>query len=297
VRRRAVAGREEDGERDRNPRDGGGESGGKGSRPRMSCSDARALLGVGDNETDFKVVVQKKNALLLARQRNRRDEKAGGGDDVVTDSEIEEAYDVLLMQSLSSRSTGAVADPSVRYADVRRGPGDGAGDMAGVKVGGGVERGVQPSVERAVQWLQRSFPFSVGSIERMPANDALRRSVAFVSLLLLSHIDGFYTSSFASSELDHNAAPGAEVTLALALASYFVSTNTKSGSNTAGSSRIVSAFFVCLGVLFAGCLVGDVMGTGLRSVGVTSVLGVSNSATVVGEFGIASLWLASLVLY
>ena len=198
MRRRAVAGGEEDGDR-KNSRDGG--DGGDGSRPRMSCSDARALLGVGDNETDFKVVVQKKNALLLARQRNRRDEKAGGGDDVVSDSEIEEAYDVLLMQSLSSRSTGAVADPSVRYADVRRGLGDGAGDMAGVKARGGVERGVQPSVEKAVQWLQRSFPFSVGSIERMPANDALRRSVAFVSLLALSHIDGFYTSSFASSEL------------------------------------------------------------------------------------------------
>ena len=109
--------------------------------------------------------------------------------------------------------------------------------------------------------------------------------------MTLAFLNGMYTSSSSSSELDYNSIPGIEVSLALALATYFISTN--SGSY---SSKLLPGFFVSLTVLAGGCAVGSVVEQVLR-VDIIPVFGISNPATIVAEGGISALWAASILIY
>ena len=112
----------------------------------MSVQEACELLGILEDETDFNVIVEKKNRLLLERRRSQRvlsdlDADAADGDASGDNADVEEAYDVLLMRSLTLRNAGAVSDPSVRYADVRKRSADAGSDEKAGVMGSMIEGG------------------------------------------------------------------------------------------------------------------------------------------------------------
>ena len=332
-----------------------GESGGSSSG-RMSVQEACELLGILEDETDFNVIVEKKNRLLLDRRRSQRvlsdlDAEADG-DTSGDNADVEEAYDVLLMRSLTLRNAGAVSDPSVRYADVRKRSADAGSDEKAGVMGSMIEGGGTTAI-KGIRDVAGRFPFRVG-MNRISGNDSvrrrlersrvpawisnfrhikfalrathdfdsarlgthiqthdddviarlrqLRRSVAFASILSLALLDGLFTSSSMSSELTYNSVPGAQLAFAIALSTYFVSTNNNNGSSSFSTrTRLIPAFFVCLAVLLVGCGAGEIMEHlmvqlgGIGSVGVRSPI--ENPATFPAAAGIAALWLASLVVY
>ena len=96
------------------------------TRTVMTPSEARMLLGVEEDETDFEMIVQRKNELLSRRRTIiKNDSIASATGNRMYDSMskeefdmmVEEAYDVLLMKSLTMRNTGTVADPAVRSVE------------------------------------------------------------------------------------------------------------------------------------------------------------------------------------
>lgn len=333
-----------------------GESGGSSSG-RMSVQEACELLGILEDETDFNVIVEKKNRLLLERRRSQRvlsdlDADAADGDASGDNADVEEAYDVLLMRSLTLRNAGAVSDPSVRYADVRKRSADAGSDEKAGVMGSMIEGGGTTAI-KGIRDVAGRFPFRVG-MNRISGNDSvrrrlersrvpawisnfqhiifalcathdydsarlephvqthdddviaclrqLRRSVAFASILSLALLDGLFTSSSMSSELTYNSVPGAQLAFAIALSTYFVSTNNNNGSTSFSTrTRLIPAFFVCLAVLLVGCGAGEIVEHlmvqlgGIGSVGVRSPI--ENPATFPAAAGIAALWLASLVVY
>ncbi|DBA76233.1 TPA: hypothetical protein ACH3X1_009954 [Trebouxia sp. C0004] len=72
----------------------------------MSPQEAYELLGVEEN-TKFEQIMSVKNKLV-----------SKAGNDVGRKSQLETAYDTLLMQAMQKRIAGKVAGQSVRFADV-----------------------------------------------------------------------------------------------------------------------------------------------------------------------------------
>ena len=158
----------------------GAEAEGAGARGRMTVQEACELLGIEADETDFNVIVDRKNKLLLERRRSQRvlsDLDADGADGGAANdnADVEEAYDVLLMRSLTMRNAGAVSDPSVRYADVRKRSAEGspAGPKAG-GIGNLIDGGGTTAME-GIRDAAGRFPFRVG-MNRISGNDSVRRA-------------------------------------------------------------------------------------------------------------------------
>merc|ERR1711985_4139 len=107
------------------------------------------------------------------------------------DSMVEEAYDVLLMTSLTMRNTGTVADPSVRYADVKRKKSPVTDIKSKSGIGVNTSSNGNDAIDKVVRMARGIdlFPFKVG-VDSMSGDGALRRSVAFVSLLTLVLLSG-----------------------------------------------------------------------------------------------------------
>ncbi|CAH1414361.1 unnamed protein product [Lactuca virosa] len=73
----------------------------------MSLDTALKLLGVSEGAS-FDDILRAKNSVLAACK-----------DDQESIAQVEAAYDMLLMQSLSQRRAGKVVNSSIRYADVK----------------------------------------------------------------------------------------------------------------------------------------------------------------------------------
>ncbi|KAL6660246.1 hypothetical protein ACP70R_002368 [Stipagrostis hirtigluma subsp. patula] len=73
----------------------------------MTVESALKLLGVSEGAS-FDEILRAKNAVLASCR-----------DDQDAVAQVEAAYDMLLMQSLSQRRAGKVVDNSIRYADVK----------------------------------------------------------------------------------------------------------------------------------------------------------------------------------
>ncbi|MTV28704.1 hypothetical protein FTX61_25495, partial [Nitriliruptoraceae bacterium ZYF776] len=73
----------------------------------MSVETALKLLGVSDGAS-FDEILRAKNSVLASCK-----------DDQESIAQVEAAYDMLLMQSLSQRRAGKVVNSNIRYADVK----------------------------------------------------------------------------------------------------------------------------------------------------------------------------------
>ena len=89
--------------------------------------------------------------------------------------QIEAAYDILLMQSLTRRQAGKVVNKSIRFADVKPGKYPGTGTMP--------------------QWMQSAMKSSPVVVEKPPVSDLGVQAGVYGVMMVLTYINGASSSS------------------------------------------------------------------------------------------------------
>ncbi|XP_073045740.1 protein CHAPERONE-LIKE PROTEIN OF POR1, chloroplastic isoform X2 [Primulina eburnea] len=131
----------------------------------MSVENALKLLGVPE-EASFEDILRAKNSLVAACK-----------DDQQAISQLEAAYDMLLMKSLSQRRAGKVVDSNIRYADVKP-----------VNA---------PKMDSMPKWLQSTVKNSPLSVEVPSTSDLGVQAGVYGALMVLTYINGVTASSTA----------------------------------------------------------------------------------------------------
>lgn len=219
--------------------------------PEMSMENALRILGVAEGAA-FEEILRAKNSLLGRHSR-----------DSDFTSQVEAAYEVLLMKSLMQRRLGKVADSSIRYADVK---------MA--RTNGGLG---------GLQWLSEALNRAPVTAD-IPTTTAIGTQTAVYAGLavwtLASEVSS-HPSFHAKSDV-----PGLILAVGVGASIHFLTKrNVKLGK--------------AIVLTFAGLVVGSVFGGAVESflrVDLVPVLGIGSPAAVVSEFILISLWLTSLYL-
>ena len=89
--------------------------------------------------------------------------------------QIEAAYDILLMQSLTRRQAGKVVNKSIRFADVQPANTQGTGTMP--------------------QWLQSTMKSPLVVVEKPPVSDLGVQAGVYGAMMALTYINGASSSS------------------------------------------------------------------------------------------------------
>ncbi|CAN0845792.1 Protein CHAPERONE-LIKE PROTEIN OF POR1, chloroplastic [Linum grandiflorum] len=223
---------------------------------RMSLENALRLLGVPDGAS-FDDVLRAKNSILASCK-----------DDKEAIAQVEAAYDMILMQSLSQRRAGKVASSGIRYADVKPlGSPGGAG------------------MESMPQWLQTTVKNASVTVEAPPITSELGiQAGVYGALMVLTYANGAATSSdlpYAGADV-----PGLLLATSFGASLYFMTKkNVKLGKATA----------ITLGGLVVGAVAGSAVESWLQ-VDIVPFLGLHSPAAVVSEFIMVSQLLVSLYL-
>ncbi|PSS25964.1 Protein CHAPERONE-LIKE PROTEIN OF like, partial [Actinidia chinensis var. chinensis] len=129
----------------------------------MSVENALKLLGVSEGAS-FEDILLAKNSIIAACK---------GDKEMI--SQVEAAYDMLLMQSLSQRRAGKVVSSSVRYADVKPVNASGMGSMP--------------------RWLQTTVKNPLVSFETPNTGDLGIQAGVYGALMVLNYVNGASASS------------------------------------------------------------------------------------------------------
>uniref|UniRef100_A0A2C9UZX9 Uncharacterized protein n=1 Tax=Manihot esculenta TaxID=3983 RepID=A0A2C9UZX9_MANES len=132
----------------------------------MSVENALKLLGVSESAS-FDDILRAKKAVIATCKDNKE-----------AIAQVEAAYDMLLMRSLTQRRAGKVANSGIRYADVKSVSGPGLGSLP--------------------QWLQTTMKNTPISSETPSAGDFGIQAGAYGALMVLTYVNGTTTSSVAS---------------------------------------------------------------------------------------------------
>ncbi|KAJ1436326.1 Protein CHAPERONE-LIKE PROTEIN OF POR1-like [Sesbania bispinosa] len=217
----------------------------------MSVENALKLLGVSEGAS-FDDILRAKNSILATCK-----------DDQETIAQVEAAYDMLLMQSLTQRRAGKVVNSSVRYADVKR-----------VK---------SPTTGSMPQWLQSTVKNSPVSIESPSTSDFGLQAGVYGALMGLTYINGASTQSAAYAGAD---VPGLILAGSFGASLYFM---------TKKNVKLGKATVITIGGLLAGAVVGSAVENWLQ-VDIVPFMGIHSPAAVVSEIIIISQFLVSLYL-
>ncbi|CAL4937545.1 unnamed protein product [Urochloa decumbens] len=128
----------------------------------MTVEGALKLLGVAEGAS-FEEILRAKNAVLASCK-----------DDQDAVAQVEAAYDMLLMQSLSQRRAGKVADNSIRYADVKPVKSAGAGTVP--------------------QWMQATMKNAPITFETPSSSSLGIQSCVYGALMVFTYASGSTTS-------------------------------------------------------------------------------------------------------
>ncbi|CAM6127197.1 unnamed protein product [Calypogeia fissa] len=219
----------------------------------MTLEAALKLLGVAEGASFDEILGAKKKLV---------DSSAGDQDRI---SQLEAAYDTLLMQSLSQRRSGKVLDSSIRYADVRR-----AKSLAG---GGGPD------------WLKGALQKSPVALQQPTPDTVVLQTGVYGALIIWTFATGLSSSNPAAVAAGADT-PGFILAIGFGSSLYFLrKQNIKLGKAT----------LVTIGGLVAGALLGGLVESWLR-VDIVPFLGIGSPAIVVSEFVLVSLYLTSLYL-
>ncbi|XP_052193494.1 protein CHAPERONE-LIKE PROTEIN OF POR1, chloroplastic isoform X2 [Diospyros lotus] len=186
----------------------------------MSMENALKLLGVSEGAS-FEDIVRAKNSIL-----------ATCTDDQEAIAQVEAAYDMLLMQSLSQRRAGKVVSSSIRYADV--------------KVNA-------PGMGSIPQWLQATVKNSPISIETPSTGDLGIQAGVYGALMVLSYVNGASTTStvpYAAADV-----PGLILATSFGASLYFM---------TKRNIKLGKATVITIGGLVAGAVVGSAVESWLQ---------------------------------
>ncbi|KAK6946466.1 Protein CHAPERONE-LIKE PROTEIN OF POR1-like [Dillenia turbinata] len=218
----------------------------------MTVENALKLLGVSENAS-FDDILSAKNSILATCK-----------DDKDAVAQVEAAYDMLLMQSLTQRRAGKVASSTIRYADVKPVSPPGIGSMP--------------------QWLQATVKKSSVSVETPTTGDFGIQAGVYGALMVLTYANG---SSASSAGLYTGAdVPGLILASGFGASLYFM---------TKRSVKLGKATIITIGGLVAGAVVGSAVENWLQ-VDIVPFLGIQSPATVVSEFILFFQFLVSLYL-
>lgn len=218
----------------------------------MSVENALKLLGVSEGAS-FDDILRAKNSILATCQ-----------DDPEAISQVEAAYDMLLMQSFLQRRAGKVVDNKIRYADVK---------PANTSVVGAMPR-----------WLQSSIKSPPVIVENPRVSELGVQAGVYGAMMALTYING--TSSSSAGPLAGADVPGFILATSFGASLYFM---------TKKNVSLGKATVITLGGLVAGAVVGSAVENWLQ-VDIVPFLGLHSPAAVVSEFIILSQFLVSLYL-
>uniref|UniRef100_A0A804RDB2 Protein CHAPERONE-LIKE PROTEIN OF POR1, chloroplastic n=1 Tax=Zea mays TaxID=4577 RepID=A0A804RDB2_MAIZE len=128
----------------------------------MTVEDALKLLGVAEGAS-FDEILRAKNAVLASCK-----------DDQDAVAQVEAAYDMLLMQSLSQRRAGKVANNRIRFADVKPVKSAGAGTVP--------------------QWMQATMKNAPITFETPSSSSLGIQSCVYGALMVFTYASGSSTS-------------------------------------------------------------------------------------------------------
>lgn len=217
----------------------------------MSVENALKLLGVSEGAS-FDDILRAKNSIVASCK-----------DDQETISQVEAAYDMLLMQRLTQRRAGKVVSSSVRYADVKR---------------------VQSQANSSMpQWMQSTMKKAPVSIESPSTSDLGLQAGVYGALMGLTYFSGSSSppAGYAGADV-----PGLILAGSFGASLYFM---------TKKNVKLGKAVVITIGGLVAGAVVGSVVENWLQ-VDIVPFLGIRSPAAVVSEVIIISQFLVSLYL-
>ncbi|KAL3677994.1 hypothetical protein R1sor_020950 [Riccia sorocarpa] len=219
----------------------------------MTYEAALKLLGVAEGASFDEILGAKKSLV----------DSCGGDTERI--SQLEAAYDTLLMQSLSQRRQGKVVDSSIRYADVRKSrPASGGGGPV---------------------WLKEALKNAPVAVQAPAVNEIGLQTGVYSALILLTFASGLQQSSQTAIQTGADT-PGLLLAIGFGASLYFLrKQNVKLGKATV--------------ITVAGLVAGAVLGGGVESwlrVDIVPFLGVGSPAVVVSELVLVSLYLTSLYL-
>ncbi|KAM3376784.1 protein CHAPERONE-LIKE PROTEIN OF POR1, chloroplastic isoform X1 [Capsicum galapagoense] len=201
----------------------------------MSVENALKLLGVSEGASFDDILRAKKSIISSCK------------DDPDTIAQVEAAYDMLLMQSLSQRRSGKVVDSSVRFADVKASNASGMGSMP--------------------KWLQTTVKSSPVSVEAPAAKELGVQAGVYGALMVLTYVNGASTPLGVSYGAD---VPGLILATSFGATLYFM---------TKKNVKLGKAGVITIGGLVAGAVVGSAVENWLQ-VDIVPFLGIHTPATV-----------------
>ncbi|KAK6240717.1 Protein CHAPERONE-LIKE PROTEIN OF POR1-like - like 2 [Theobroma cacao] len=218
----------------------------------MSVENALKLLGVSESAS-FDDILRAKNSIVASIK-----------DDQEAIAQVEAAYDMLLMRSLTQRRAGKVVDRSIRYADVK--PVN------------------PPRMGSMPQWVQTTAKKLPVSVETPSTGELGIQAGVYGALMVLTYVNGASTSTgipYAGPDV-----PGLILASSFGASLYFM---------TKKNVKLGKATVITIGGLVAGAVVGSAVETWLQ-VDVVPFFGIHSPATVVSEFILFSQFLVSLYL-
>ncbi|EEF41125.1 protein CHAPERONE-LIKE PROTEIN OF POR1, chloroplastic [Ricinus communis] len=218
----------------------------------MSVENALKLLGVSEGASFDDILRAKKSILASCK------------DDQEAVAQVEAAYDMLLMQSLTQRRAGKVANSDIRYADVKPINGPGMGSVP--------------------QWLQATMKKTPVSVETPSTGDLGIRAGVYGAMMVLTYVNG--ASSISVAPYAGADVPGLILATTFGASLYFL---------TKKNVKLGKATLITLGGLAAGAVVGSAVENWLQ-VDIVPFLGIHSPAAVVSEFILFSQFLVSLYL-
>ncbi|KAI8553981.1 hypothetical protein RHMOL_Rhmol05G0061000 [Rhododendron molle] len=218
----------------------------------MSVENALKLLGVPEGAS-FDDILRAKKSIIAGCK---------GDEEII--AQVEAAYDMLLMQSLSQRRAGKVVDSNIRYADVKAVNAWAMGSMP--------------------QWLQATIKRSQVSFETPDTGDLGIQAGVYGALMVLNYVNGASTSSaapYAGADV-----PGLILATSFGATLYFM---------TKKNIKLGKATVITIGGLVVGAAVGSVVENWLQ-VDIVPFFGIHSPAVIVSEFILFSQFLVSLYL-
>ncbi|XP_072988251.1 protein CHAPERONE-LIKE PROTEIN OF POR1, chloroplastic-like [Typha latifolia] len=218
----------------------------------MSVEDALKLLGVSEGAS-FDDILQAKNAIVASCK-----------DDAEAIAQVEAAYDILLMQSLSKRRAGKVVSSGIRYADVKTVRGAGEGAMP--------------------RWVQTSVKNVPVSIDAPSTRDLGIQAGVYGALVVFTYASG--TSAASGGTYTGADVPGVILATGIGASLYFL---------TKKSVSLGKATMITVGGLVVGAVVGSAVEKWLQ-VEIVPFIGIHSPAVIISEFILFSQLLISLYL-
>ncbi|GAB4838572.1 hypothetical protein Ancab_028118 [Ancistrocladus abbreviatus] len=216
----------------------------------MSVENALKLLGVSEGASFDDILRAKKSILATC------------DDDQEMIAQVEAAYDMLLMQSLTQRRAGKVANSSIRYADVK--PVGASGSLP--------------------QWLQSTIKNSPIIVETPSTANLGIQAGVYGAMMVLTYVNGSSAPSagpYAGADV-----PGLILATSFGASLYFM---------TKKNVKLGKATMISIGALMTGAVVGSAVENWLQ-VDIVPFLGLQSPAAVVSEFILLSQLLVSLYL-